>query len=101
MAAAVVNQLGIDLVQTAEDVEPRDLGRPAHLCPNPALPALAGYCPSCASHGLLGHLPGLARLTPDVLAMISNSLAFIGFGRADLPDVGRHLPPPLLFIAQK
>src|ERR1044072_5924936 len=86
-AAVVVHQLGVDVLDGAEDDQPRPLRRPRHLLPDPEMAAVALLLPGLRqmnrAHFLGSRLAGLAA---DPLALVADPLPLVRLGR---PDLGR------------
>src|SRR5438309_3571263 len=102
-APGVVHHLGVDVLRGAEHDEARPLRTTRHLAAYPQVPPVAAALPRPhfmnRSHGLFRRLGGLAGLAPDLLARVSDPLAFVGLGRPDRADLRRYLAHELLVHA--
>src|SRR6267378_6991189 len=94
-ARGIIDHLRVDVVQAAEDRQPRPGRTTLEVAAQPAVPADArGATIRHFIHLFRGSgagLPGLARLPADALTAVEDALALVGFGRADLPHLGRDL----------
>ena len=98
MAGFIVDHLGIDLSQAAVNIQARPLGCSREILANTDMTPLRELQNEIYWLPYALYLTCLTSLAADLLFQVLDAFAFIGLGRADLADVGRHLADLLLVI---
>ena len=99
MSFFIVNNLRINLRQTAKNAEARAIRSSGNELANALMSSGACNCTRFCRHNLHLFLPRFTRFTADNFVGIPNPFPFIGFGGTNLTNVCRNLPDELFIVA--